>query len=237
MVFDKTKPPKLLLSILNKQLAVPTKQSDVLSVIRYMMDVENATLNSKLTFSECDTLLRYFQVGCEAGNGLSIDNIKTLRRMPIFLSANGDQMRSICTDSNCHTVSSFDLPVDKIDSILSTAGCVLLKSNSMLDLLYRKLSIIPINTTVIFLKYILPYFDELDGKAKVTCVKYIRDKVLKKSSEEEQKDLYCFLKKIAFIANNDGYTHTADHYYDPANAVFKYMVDDGNILPKEFHTF
>ena len=202
-----------------------------------MMDVEYATMHNMLTSAECDVLLRYFQEGCESGNDLSQDNIQTLQSLPIFPAANGDRIGSICSASHCHTASHCDLPANGIDSILSTAGCVLLKSNKMLELLYQRLSITPINTTGIFLTYILPNLHKLDHETKLIYVKHIRDKVVKKASKEEAESLYSSLRQIPFVTDVHGHDHTTDHYYDPSNEVFKCMIEVTNLLPEEFNHY
>ena len=225
----------VLLQILASQLAVPTKQPDVLTVIRHMLDVEHVTIHGKLNSAECDALLRYFKEGCEAGNDFSQYDFQTLKRLPIFPAAIGNQVSSICSATQCHTVASCDLPANGIDSILSTAGCVLLKSNPMLELLYQRLlNITPINTAGIFLKYILPNVHTLDHKTELAYVEHIKDKVIKNATKEETQSLYSLLKQTAFITDVHGHVHTTNYYYDPSNEVFKCMIDSANLLPERF---
>ncbi|XP_072039950.1 sacsin-like [Amphiura filiformis] len=227
-----------LSELLKSKLAVPTSQSSVLLVIKYMMEEEDDTLESKLTSEECNALLRYFQEACEDGNTLSDADIQTLKKMPIFTSVvNHDRQTSISSFPNCHYIQYCNLPTKEIDSVLASAGCVLLKQNSMLELLYRKLQITSINTAGIFLKYILPNFGQLSDENKVAYVEHIRDKLIKHASKQEQEALYSALKTIAFVFDEQGEAHTADHYYDPSNGVFACMVDTKYHLTKTFNTF
>ena len=218
-----------LAKVLNKYLSMPTSHQDVLAVTQHMINEEKATLTGKLDDIECDTLLRYFQeAGC-----LSPSDKQHLKQLPLF-PLSTQRRESISGFSHCHTLGTTDLELSEfiLGWVMENVSCVFLKHNQRLVYLYEELDITPITLPGIFMKYVLPNYHRITQERLLDIIKFVRDNVLPRCSENDDNRIYELLKKIPFIPDTDGKFQRADYYVDSTNEVFRtFYAGDGRCLP------
>ncbi|XP_022079700.1 sacsin-like [Acanthaster planci] len=222
--------PVGLVELLKKHLALPNSQQDVAGVIKYVLETVGRV--GELLFEECDTLLHYFQ----EDEALSEDSIKTIKKLSIFKRVEGKQTTDLHHFEFYHTAESNLLLKVEAETWMQHMHCVILEPNRSLNLIHDKLGITPITQADMYLKYILPSFTVLSGKAKLDHVKFIRDKVLLNASEQDGKVILEHLSHTPFIPDKKGILRQAGFFYDSDNLVFKAMIDPIKLLPESMGT-
>ncbi|XP_071785309.1 sacsin-like [Asterias amurensis] len=214
-----------LLELLKNYLAMPAKPDSVVDVIKFILATDGEI--GKLSLTESDILLRYLQEGCDS---FSEENVKTIKMLTIFKLPN-DKLTSLQSFEHYHTIQGYSLLEVEVETWMKHMNCVFLHPSRHLSLVYGKLGISPITHAEVYLKFILPSFNLLTLKSKVSHLKNIEDNVLYNSSADELDSILMRLSQISFIPDREGVLRTVDYFFDPRNAVFKSMIDPSQLLP------
>ena len=220
-------PSATLTELLKKHLALPSKPENVADVIEFMLKAGGEI--GKLSLSDCETLLHNFQEGYEA---LSEDSLQTIKKLPIFRLPS-DSLTDLLCFQHYHTIEGYKLLTVEAETWMEHMNCVFLQPCRLLTLIYDQLGISPITHADIYLKYIFPGFHLLSLEARLEHLKCIKDVVLH-ASEENQQAILESLSHIPFIPDGTNTLQTASFFFDPANPVFKAMVDPNKLLPTSF---
>ncbi|XP_033645532.1 LOW QUALITY PROTEIN: sacsin-like [Asterias rubens] len=219
-----------LTELLKNYLALPVKPDSVVDVIKFMLatDGEIGKL-PLLESSDIDTLLQYLQEGCDS---FSEENVQTIKMLPIFKLPNG-KLTSLQSFEHCHTIEGYSLLEAEAETWMVHMNCVFLHPSRHLNLIHSKLGISPITHADVYLKFILPSFNQLTMDSKVLHLKNIEHKVMRGASSGERKAIIKTLSQISFIPDREGTLRTVEYFFDPDNAIFKAMVDPNKFLPEK----
>ncbi|XP_038060324.1 sacsin-like [Patiria miniata] len=222
-------PPRLD-ELLAKHLALPASRQDVTDVIAFVLKTGGGF--GRLTLQECDTLLHYFQ----EDENLSEDSKKTIKKLSVFKLLKEQNTTDLHRYDDYHTAEGYAMLMVESKTWMDNMHCVILEPNRSLNLIYEQLGITPITQADMYLKYILPSFLLLSQEGRLQHVKFIRDSVLGKASEQERKEIIERLSHIAFIPDRTGIPRQACFFYDGDNSVFKALIDPIKLLPESMGT-
>ncbi|XP_072021909.1 LOW QUALITY PROTEIN: sacsin-like [Amphiura filiformis] len=219
-------------NFLNSTLASIDNLNDVLEMLDYVLGERN--LAGILGTKESRELLCYFQKGYtgEDSQSLVFKNRSTLMKLPIFRLSDGT-LSSIHEYRNLHTCHT-SMPMDE-SAWMRHCSCIFLEPDTKLKDLYQLLNITSIDEVDIYSRYIVPNFNILKQSAKEIHMCHIMNDTLKTCTSDQRISFLKILASLEWIPDDtNGFLQKPSFYYEPAVAVFKEMVDPGQLLPNRF---
>ena len=208
----------------------------LLIALKEKLKINAHSLEGQLKYSEAINVLDYFSDNI---NALEDVDKETLMKLPFFPAASGGLGKLVDKDV---FVLPGEIPKEGMEVVESSLGCLFLESNQRLSELYKFLELEGMSSIKVYVKFVLKCFQNLNVKAKLAHLRYLRDFISSTSSpkmekeEAEKKQLLEHLKVLKFIPAADGSLKTASSFYDPHNEVFFTMLSQDSFPPKPFNS-
>ena len=219
------------MDILKPFLTTSEKPSQILTVLH--KEYINNPESFKLTLSECEALLNYFNTNTDEISKKE-NAADMLGSLPVFKTIYGD----IISITGClvYTLPA-KIPTDDMDVWQSKSGTVFLERNDDLQRLYDLLQCASITLTDVYSKFVLQHFDYLSQDARLKHLHYLYQKHLKEGAPEElpkeEKDqIVSVLSSMPLLEDKDGELQPASEFYDPNNELFQVMIPPEKFLPR-----
>ena len=209
--------------VLKSYVAVPHKPEDVIAVLEHQ--VKEHTVSGLLNKDERIYLLEFFQSDIESLNGLQKAAIK---RLPFFTSTGGDAV-SIDHAQAVYVVPP-GIPQEESEVWMNATDSIFLAPCGRLEELYTNLGVKVQSQVSCYVNFIFPHFSTLCAETRLSHLEYIKNVVLYRLDENDERIIVAALKTLSFIPDASGKLHKASNFYDPENPVFKIMLKD-NMFP------
>ncbi|XP_077979790.1 sacsin-like [Glandiceps talaboti] len=202
--------------LVKSHVANPNCRTDVLEVLYYRFN-SNKT-GHWLTSNDCSTLLEYFQ---EDISKIRQDPgyIHKLKSLPVYATI-FKTLTSVQSFETCYILSS-GIPSVERDTWTGRYDCTFLKEQQELSKLYKVLPIEKSTEADVYVKFILPCFEDFSDEGRIRHLEYIRDK-LQPYYYGDNGNLSRLLKDLKFIPClfDDSQLFPACEFCDHQNEVF-----------------
>ncbi|XP_078258551.1 sacsin isoform X1 [Rhinoraja longicauda] len=220
----------LLVSQLASHSANVESPGSILKALDYMNRTSTLRTNL-LADSDFEVLLMYFNSNL---NQLAAqDDSKILKSLPCFKAINGTYI-SILKYGSCFVLTK-NIPLAEIERWTLSTNFAFLADNPQLKDLYGFLNCVPVDDLEVYLKHLLPKFDNLTTAAKIEHLVHLKKKL---SNLDEgttiRQQLFEKLESLAIIPDSFNRLKAAKNLYDRTENVFKVMLPDGAFIPQDF---
>ena len=217
--------------VLKPYLAHPNSSQDVLRVLDHL--VRRDSIEGLLTQYEMLTVLRFFQDDAHVLKQRP-ECRSMIMKLPFFKSLSGAYVSLDCFVHSIYVVPD-GLPLEESHVWMGGNHAVFLAPCQELRLLYREVLGVDDRSHVeCYMQFIFPKFSKLQAPTRLKLLEFLKDSLLNGAAEAEQMKLKMALRSLAFIPDSSGRLHTASHFFDPNNEVFKAMLTKGDLPPKPF---
>eukprot|EP00061_Rhincodon_typus_P018940 g48334.t1 len=220
----------ILVSQLALHMANVESPASILKALDYM--VRTSTLRTDhLSDNDFEVLLIYFNSNLK--QLVAQDDVRILKSLPFYKAINGIYV-SIFKYGSCFVLTK-SIPLTGIDRwAMSTAFAFLADSPHLKDL-YAFLNCTPIDDLEVYLKHLLPKFDNLSSSAKIEHLVHLKKKL---SNLEEgtaiREKLFEKLESLAIIPDSLYRLKPAKNFYDRTENVFEVMLPESAFISQEF---
>uniref|UniRef100_UPI00398E5476 sacsin isoform X2 n=1 Tax=Pristiophorus japonicus TaxID=55135 RepID=UPI00398E5476 len=220
----------ILVAQLALHLANIERPGSILKALDYM--IRTATLRTNyLSDNDFEALLIYFNSNL---NQLTAqDDSKILKSLPCYRAINGNYI-SILKYESCFVLTK-SIPLAEVDRWALSTSFAFLADNSHLKDLYAFLDCIPVDDLEVYLKHLLPKFDNLSSAAKIEHLVHLKKKL---SNLDEgtaiRQQLFEKLEDLAIIPDSFNRLKSAKNFYDRTENVFEVMLPENAFIPQEF---
>ncbi|XP_007898845.2 sacsin [Callorhinchus milii] len=220
----------ILVSLLASRLANVESPKSILNSLEHM--IRAATLRmDHLTDSDFDVLLMYFN--SNLNQLTNQDDSKVLKSLPCFKTINGSYI-STAKYGSCFVLTK-SIPSAEIDKWALSSSFAFLADNPHLKELYTFLGCTPVDDLEVYLKYLLPRFDNLSNEAKIDHLVHLKKRL---SNLDEgstiRHQLFEKLEGLAVISDSFSRLKPAKNFYDRTENVFEVMLAENAFIPQDF---
>ncbi|XP_055751443.1 sacsin-like isoform X1 [Salvelinus fontinalis] len=203
--------------------------SSILKALEYMIQTA-AFKTGSLTDKEFEALLLYFN--CNLIN-LTQDDAQTLKLLPCFKAVSGRYI-SIANFGSCYVLAK-SIPSADMEKWANTTSFAFLADNPQLKELYSFLGCCPIDDLEVYLRHLLPKFDNLSYDAKIEHLVYLKERLMAMEESCGMKDhLYEKLEGLSFIYDYTNRLKSTKMFYDQTVKVFEVMLPPKTFIPNDF---
>uniref|UniRef100_A0A8C5P842 Sacsin molecular chaperone n=1 Tax=Leptobrachium leishanense TaxID=445787 RepID=A0A8C5P842_9ANUR len=220
----------VLLPLLSAHSANVDYPMSILKAIHYM--IQTSTFKTEnIAEADFDALLMYFN--CNLNHLMSDEAINILRSLPCYKSVSGRYVM-LSKYGACYVLRK-GLPEAEVDKWSHSSSCAFLEEKVNLKELYSVLKCHPVDDLEIYLKHLLPKFENLSYNAKLEHLIYLKNRLCSIEEASSMKEqLFAKLEDLSFVHDASGRLKPAKHFYDRTVRVFEVMLSEKLFIPLDF---
>ncbi|KAM8977638.1 sacsin [Pelodytes ibericus] len=220
----------VLLPLLSVHSANIDNPASILKAIQYMIQT-SAFKTEKLAESDNDALLMYFN--CNLNHLMSDETVTVLKSLPCFKSVSGRYV-TLSKYGTCFVLTK-SIPTAEVEKWSHSSSFAFLEEKVNLKELYNVLGCVPVDDLEIYLKHLLPKFENLSYNAKLEHLIYLKNRLCSIEEPSTTKEqLFNKLEDLSFIHDASGRLKPAKNFYDRTVRVFEVMLSEKLFIPLDF---
>lgn len=220
----------ILLPMLASHTANIDNPVSILRAVCHMIQTSSFK-TEKIVENDFDALLMYFN--CHLDQLASEHSISILKTLPCYRSVSGRYI-TLSKYGTCYVLTK-SIPSAEVEKWSHSSSFAFLEEKVNLKELYTALGCIPVDDLEIYLKHLLPKFENLSYNAKLEHLIYLKNILCDLEEASAMKDqLYAKLEDLSFIHDASGRLKPAKNFYDRTVRVFEVMLSEKLFVPLDF---